>query len=204
MQLYELIKFILSSKIQNQNRKKHKCLSHIYFQGFRNTTVYSREATDGATTEWPWPWHPDIHWYHQYLNLSLETPEIWHALYLGVLTQVRVRNTSHAAFKWVAIVTPNFTAINKLYREQYKGRDRNMTICVPVVFGVPYPDYYTRDEIFGCVNYVPESIAHIYHLKDMKYLYNRDKPVVDVMIGLGTIVTVLGVPGKQHLIAFWV
>ena len=92
---------------------------------------------------------------------------------------------------------PNFTAINKLYREQYEGTDKNMTICVPFVLGVPYPDYDIMDDILGCVNYVPESIAHVYHLKDLKYLYSRDKPMVDVMIGLGTIVTVLGVPGKQ-------
>ena len=155
-----------------------------------------RETTKAVTTEWPWPWHPDIHWYHQYLNLSSVGPEIWDGLHLGVLTQVRVRNKSHAAFKWVAQVLPNFTAINKLYREQYEGRDKNMTICIPFVMGVPYPDWFTRDYILGCENYIPESILeHVYNLKNMRYLYNSEKPMVDVFIGLGTVITSIGVPG---------
>ena len=95
-------------------------------------------------------------------------------------------------YKWLAQLSPNFTAINKLYREQYEGRDRNMTICMPFVLGVPYPDWATRDYILGCVNYVPESIAHVYHLKNIGFVYNREKPMVDVM----TVVTTLGVPGK--------
>ena len=83
-----------------------------------------------------------------------------------------------------------------MYREQHEGRNRNMAICVPFVLGVPYPDWATRDIIFGCENYVPESMAHFYHLKDMGFLYNRDKPMVEITIGLGTVVTALGVPGK--------
>ena len=154
------------------------------------------EVTKAVTTEWPWPWHPDIHWYHPYLNLSSVGPEIWDALHLGVLTKFNIYNESNVAFKWVAQVNSNYTAINKLYREQYEGRDKNLTICVPFVMGVPYPDYYTRDFIFGCQNYVPESIAHFYHLKNIGYLYNIDKPMVDVYIGLGTAVTAIGVPGK--------
>ena len=121
---------------------------------------------------------------------------MWHALYLGVLTQVTVENTSHATFKWVAQVLLNFTAINKLYREEYEGRDRNMTICVPVVLGVPYPDWMTRDYIFGCENYFPESIEHLYHLDDISFLYKREKPLVDVLIGLGVVITTLGVSGE--------
>ena len=87
-------------------------------------------------------------------------------------------------------------AINKLYRKQYQGTDKNMTICMPLVLGAPYPDWATREYILGCVNYVPESIAHVYRLKEWGYVYNREKPMVDVFIGLGTIVTALGVPGK--------
>ena len=79
-------------KIQSTKIQTLSYLSCIDLPGFRNTTGDSREATNAATTEWPWPWHPDIHWYHQYLNLSLETPEIWEALHLGVLTKSKLVN----------------------------------------------------------------------------------------------------------------
>ena len=154
------------------------------------------ESTNAVTTEWPWPWHPDIHWYHQYLNLSLDGPEIWEALHLGVLTQLELVNGSHAVFKWVAQLTPNFTAVDILYRERYEGTDKNMTVCLPSLLGTPYPDWATREFIFRCDIYTPESMAHVYDLKNMGYLYNRRKPMVDVYIGLGTVVTSIGVPGK--------
>ena len=63
-----------------------------------------------------------------------------------------------------------------------------------------YPEWYKREYVFGCENYVPESIAHVYHLKDMGFLYNREKPMVVVHIGLGVVVTALGVPGKYSVI----
>ena len=170
--------------------------SCIDLPGFRSATGDSREATHVVTTEWPWPWHPDIHWYHPYLNLSLDGPEIWEALHVGVLTARLLYNDSHVRYKWFAQLSPDFSDINKLYKEQYEGTDRNMTICMPFVLGAPYPDWATRDYILGCVNYVPENYAHVYRLKNMGFVYNREKPLVDVLIGLGTIVTALGIPGK--------
>ena len=159
-------------------------------------TVYAMETSNAATTEWPWPWHPDIHWYHPYLNLSSVGPEIWDALHLGVLTQIRLVNGSHAAFKWVAFLIPNLTAVDILYKERYEGTGKNMTICNPSLLGVPYPDWATMDYILACDNYTPESIAHVVHLRNMGFLYNWAKPMVDILIGLGTVVTIVGIPGK--------
>ena len=105
-------------------------------------------------------------------------------------------NKSHVVYKWLAHLSPNDTAINKLYREKYEGRDRNMTICMPLVMGAPYPDWATREYILSCENYVPENYAHVYHLKDIGFVYNKEKPLVDVFIGLGTVKTALGVRGK--------
>ena len=183
-------------KTQWINIHTNQYLSFIHLLELRNTTVYSREVTKEVTTEWPWPWHPDIHWYHPYLNLSLDGPDIWEALHLGVLTKLRVDNMSHAAYKWVAKVTPNFTAVDILYRERYEGTGKNMTVCLPSLLGTPYPDWATREFIFRCAFYTPESVAHVIHLKKMRYLYNREKPMVDVHIGLGTVITAVGVPGK--------
>ena len=96
----------------------------------------------------------------------------------------------------MAQLYPNITAVNKLYKERYEGTGKNMTVCLPTLLGAPYPDWATRELIFRCQNHVPEDVAHIIHLKDMGYLYNRAKPLVDVHIGMGIVVTAVGVPGK--------
>ena len=176
------------------DQNSDKLIFISYLQGFSNTTDDSRETTNAVTTEWLW--HPDIHWYHPYLNLSSVGPEIWEALHLGVLTQLELANASHAAFKWVALLIPNLTAVDILYKERYEGTGKNMTVCLPVLTGVPYPDWVDRDYILRCEIYTPESVAHVVHLKNMRFLYNREKPMVDVHIGFGTVITGIGVPGK--------
>ena len=74
--------------------------------------------TQAVTTEWPWPWHPDIHWYHPHLNLSSVGPEIWDGLHIGVLTGLSRYNVSHPAVKWASRVNPNYTALNELYKKE--------------------------------------------------------------------------------------
>ena len=115
---------------------------------------------------------------------------------MGVLTKLYTENVSHPVFKWVAQIAPNITAVNELYREQYEETGKNMTICLPFVMGAQYPDWLTRDYIFGCVNYTPASVEHVFHLKDIGFVYKREKPMIDVFIGLGTVITTLGVPGE--------
>ena len=126
----------------------------------------------------------------------MDGPEIWDALHLGVLTKRTIVNVSHAKLKWVAYLTPNYTAVDILYKERYEGTGKNMTVCLPSLLGAPYPDWASRDYILACTDYVPESLAHVVHLKNIGYLYNSEKPMVDVFIGLGTVVTALGFPGK--------
>ena len=70
-------------------------------------------------TEWPWPWHPDIHWYHPYLNLSSVGPEIWDGLHLGVLIGCLRYNDSHPAVGWISRMDLNFTAAHFVYKENY-------------------------------------------------------------------------------------
>ena len=145
--------------------------------------------------EWPWPWHPDIHWYHPYLNLSSVGPEIWDALYLGIRTAHSKYNDSHLAYKWVAGVIPNFKAWDELYKKEYEGTSRNMFICVPEVFGKS-PDWLTWEQTWLCGNYTPQLTADSHKLKEFGFVYNIEKPMVDISIGLATIITTIGVPGK--------
>ena len=102
---------------------------------------------------------------------------------------------SHLNFKWIAQVLPNLTAVDQIYYAQYHGTGKNMIVCIPTLRG-KYPDWMTWERKFGCVNYTPESVEHVYHLKDMGFVYNEEKPMVDVYIGIGTVVTIFGVPGK--------
>ena len=92
-----------------------------------------------VSTEWLWPWHPDIHWYHPYLNLSSVGPEIWDGLHLGLLVGRPKYNISNPAFGWISQVFPNFTAVNLVYKEQYEGTAKNMLFCLPQIYG-KYPD----------------------------------------------------------------
>ena len=155
--------------------------------------------TQEIITEWPWLWHPDIHWYHQYVNLSSVGPEIWDALHLAMLTSHSIYNESHVAFKWVAYVVPNITALNVLYKEQYEGTGRNMFGCWPVIYG-RHPDWVTWELIWRCGNYNPAQIAQYNDLKEWDHAYNDAKPMVDICIGIGTVVTTIGVPGKLVLL----
>ena len=154
--------------------------------------------TQATATEWPWPWHPDIHWYYPHLNLSSVGPEIWDGLHLGVLLQLLRYNDSHPAAKWIAGIVPNITAWNKLYYEEYEGTGRNMLVCIPQVVG-KYPEWYKGDRIWGCGNYTPELAAHNYRRKDFSFVYNREKPMVDVSIGIAAVVTTLGIPGVYSI-----
>ena len=154
----------------------------------------------GEETEWPWPWHPDVHWYHPYLNLSSVGPEIWDALYLGVSTQLYTYNVSHVGFKWVAQVIPNFTAWDELYRKEYEGTSRNMFICLPHVAGSSPDRPLTWQQRWTCGNYTPDQISFNRRLDQFGFVYNREKPFVDICIGIGTVITTFGVPGKTYSI----
>ena len=152
--------------------------------------------TQTVTTEWPWPWHPDIHWYHPYLNLSSVGPEIWNGLHWGQLTGRPKYNRSHVAYKWISQVYPNFTALDALYYKEYEGTGKNLFACWPQLLG-RYPDWFTNwDEIWSCGNYTPQGI-YIRRMKEWGHLYNTRKPFVNICIGIGTVVMVVGVPGKQ-------
>ena len=159
--------------------------------GFYNTTS---DVTQAATTKWLWPWHPDIHWYHEYLNLSSARPEIWDGLHLGMLTGLRKLNFSHVTFKWVAQVLPNYTALDEVYKKEYEGTGRNMFVCFPQFVG-KFPDWFDLDEVWLCVNYTP-LLTSILRNKEWGYLYDTNKPFVDIGIGIGTVVMVVGIPGK--------
>ena len=157
-----------------------------------------------TTTEWPWLWHPHIHWYHQYLNLSSVGPEICDGLHLGVLTQLGFHNSSHAAFKWLAQIIPNITAMNLLYNEWYEGTGKNMFICLPQLAG-KFPNWASWDQIWICSNYTPEESEIVYRVKELGFIYKLQKPMVDIIIGIGTTVTVIGVPGidVMYLTRYW-
>ena len=174
-----------------------------FFQGASNTTEYFRESTHAVTTEWPWPWHPDIHWYHQYINLSYARPEIWDGLHLGVLTQLRLNNNSHPAYKWIAHIIPNITALNILYKEQYEGTGRNMLVCLPTLVET-FPDWVSWEQVWLCGNYTPQDVEHYYNLDDLGFVYNREKHTIDVFIGVGTVITVIGVLGKTFYFCLYV
>ena len=157
-------------------------------------TVHFSEVTQVTTTEWPWPWHPDIHWYHKYLNLSSLWPKAWDALHLGVLTQLEQWNISHPAFKWIAGITPNFTAWDELYNKEYKGTGRRLYVCIPQVVG-KVPDWFPEYKIWGCWNYTP-AVMSDRRYDEFDFIYNREKPSVDINIALAVIITMLGVPGR--------
>ena len=159
-------------------------------------TVHFGEVTQAATTtDWPWPWHPDIHFYHQYLNLSSVGPEMWDGLHLGVLLALYRYNDSDLMVKWVSGTEPNVTAMDETYRKEYEGTGRNMFFCIPQIVG-KYPDWYKGDRIWGCGNYTPAMGAHTYHLKEWSFLYTRNKPAVDIVIGISVVTTTIGVLGK--------
>ena len=151
--------------------------------------------TQPVTTEWPWPWHPDIHWYHEYLNLSSVGPDIWDGLHLGVLTSYARYNESHPAVKWFAGVVTNYTLLDDLYYKEYEGTGRNMFGCTPQIFG-HYPDYITFERKFRCGNYTPAQRAHLSRMDEWGFVYNREKPFVDICIGIAAFVTIFGVPGN--------
>ena len=117
---------------------------------------------------------------------------------MGVLTQIKVENFSHTKFKWTAQVLPNFTAWDEWYKQKYEGTGKNMFICVPEVFG-EYPDWLTGEQKWYCGNYTPQLTAHVHKLKEFSYVYNKEKPLVNISIGLATVITSIGVPGKTLL-----
>ena len=151
--------------------------------------------TQVVTTEWPWAWHPDIHWYHQYLNLSSVGPEIWDGLHLGVRIGYPKLNESHPAVGWISQMPPNYTAVQLVYKEEYEGTGRNMLICSPQLVG-KYPVWFTFEHKFFCYNFTPEYVAFVKRLKEFGFIYNREKPMVDIAIGIATAVTTFGIPGK--------
>ena len=161
--------------------------------GIDNTTSF-QEVVYAVTTEWPWPWHPDIHWYHQYLNLSSVGPEIWDGLHLAILTGFPKYNRSHFNYKWIAQVLPNITAMNELHKNEYEGTEKEMFGCWPAIYG-QYPDWITFEQKWRCGFYTPELRAYLSHQKDFGFVYNFQKPFVDISIGIGTVVTSIGVPG---------
>ena len=156
------------------------------------------EVAEAVTAEWPWPWNPDIHWFHQYLNLSSETPEIWNALHLGFLHSLQKYNISSVLYKWSAHAPPDYIALNELHKKEYAGTGKSLFVCYPYLLG-RYPDWISWLDKRNCFNYTPALTAHLYLTKEWGYVYNRAKPFVDINIGIGTAVTVLGVPGKISL-----
>ena len=174
------------------------CSLVLCSNGFYNTTSYSSDVTQAVTTEWPWPWHPDIHWYHQYLNLSSAGPEIWDGLHFGVLYGLPKYNVSHIQYKWAAQMFPNITAMDKFYKKEYEGTGRNMFVCSPQLLG-RYTDRYNLDNIWTktCGNYTPQG-EFVRLNKKWGHLYNINKPFVDICIAIGTVVMVIGIPGKLY------
>ena len=71
-----------------------------------------------------------------------------------------------------------------------------MFICSPQLVG-KYPDWVTFELKFLCFNFTPEDVADIPCRKEWGFAYNRGKPFVDISIGIGAVVTTLGVPGKN-------
>ena len=70
-----------------------------------------------------------------------------------------------------------------------------MFICVPEVFGKS-PDWLTWEQTWLCGNYTPQLTEDSHKLKEFGFVYNIEKPMVDISIGLATIITTIGVPGK--------
>ena len=154
--------------------------------------------TQTVTTEWPWLWHPNIHWYHPHLNLSSVEPKIWDALHLGVLTSLPKVNESHKLVKWVVYRPINYVVWNELYYKEYEGTSRNMFVCWPMLLG-KYPEWYTCQRKYRCTtNHTPAQAAYLFRQKEWSFVYKREKPFVDITIGIGTCVTIIGVSGNYY------
>ena len=90
-------------------------------------------------------------------------------------------------------MTPNVTAWDDLYKRECQGTGRNMFICVPQIFG-KFPDRYTWQTM--CRNYTPDLISDHRQRNEFGFVYNEEKPFVDICIGIATVVTTFGIPGK--------
>ena len=69
--------------------------------------------------------------------------------------------------------------------------------CWPQLLG-RYPDWYTFELKFLYQNYTPLLPEDVSRLKEWGFIYNREQPFVDITIGVGTAVTIIGVPGKVY------
>ena len=77
-------------------------------------------------------------------------------------------------------------------------------ICLaagPKILG-RYPDWLTFEQKWLCGNYTPQLTAYRSHLDEWEFVYNREKPFIDICIGIGTAVTIIGVPGKLVSLQF--
>ena len=90
---------------------------------------------------------------------------------------------------------PNYALLDELYKKEYEGTGRNTLVCWPNVLG-KYPDWITEELKWNCRNYTPALTEDVSRLKEWGFVYNREKPFVDVCVGIGTAVTIIGVPGE--------
>ena len=100
----------------------------------------------------------------------------------------------------MAYIIPNISALNIIYKEQYEGTGRDMLLCHPTLVD-KYPDWLSLEEIWFCSYYTPRDVEHYYNL-DLGLVYNSGKKTIDVFIGVGTVLTVIGVLGKTCLFLF--
>ena len=114
---------------------------------------------------------------------------------MGVSTQLERVNLSHPSLKWIAAIVPNVTAWDQLYKKEYEGTGRPLFVCTPNVVG-KYPDWFKGDLIWGCINYTSKLLAEVNRRDEWGYIYNGEKPFVDITIGIAAVVTTVGVPGK--------
>ena len=140
-----------------------------------------------------YPWPPEINLFYPYINLYEFTEDHWKGLLLQQSFDFVSQNfTNIRGAGWIAVWTYNYTLVNDYYYKYYDGTKKQMFICNPVLVA----NYKEHPNDINCFNYTPKTSDYLDKLNDLGYVYNSEKPMVDIMIALTTVLVVFGAFGK--------
>ena len=143
--------------------------------------------SNGSKRIHPWPAEIDV--FYPYLNLYEWSEKYWNGLLLQRSIPSTFYNIANVkAAGWLAAWDLNITEMDRIYFESFYQSGRDMFVCNPTLIG-NYKKYPTR---MYCYNYTPNAFDGYYRQDEIGYVYNREKPTVDILIAFATILFVTG------------
>ena len=127
---------------------------------------------------------------YPYINLYEFTALLLHQSFQFLLHNF----TNIPGTGWISVWTQNLTLLKDYYYKYYDETKNHMLICNPELVG----NYKGNSSSINCYNYTPSYRDDILDkISYFGYVYNSEKPMVDVMITFAMVMVMFGAFGKR-------